>query len=104
MCGSHSVVPSAGCGELCIPHARGVGAACGVGVLLLLWVLPAAEGRHLPSWPIPSSLLEVSELQEGKAVDSMDMSLSKLRELVMDREDWRSAVHGVTKSRTQLSN
>ena len=34
--------------------------------------------------------------------DSMNMSLSRLRELVMDREAWRAAVHGVTKHRTQL--
>ena len=36
--------------------------------------------------------------------DSMDMGLGRLRELVMDREAWCVAVHGVTKSRTQLSN
>ena len=36
--------------------------------------------------------------------DSMDMSLSKLRELVMDRETWRSAFHGVEKSQTRLSD
>ena len=36
--------------------------------------------------------------------DSMDMSLNKLRALVMDRKDWHAAVHGVAKSRTRLSN
>ena len=36
--------------------------------------------------------------------DSMDMSLSELREMVMDREAWRAATHGFTKSQTRLSN
>ena len=37
-------------------------------------------------------------------IDSMDMSLGKLRDLVMDREAWHSAIHGVAKSQTQLSD
>ena len=36
--------------------------------------------------------------------DSMDVSLSELREMVMDRESWRAAIHGVAKSRTRLSD
>ena len=36
--------------------------------------------------------------------DSMDLSLSELRELVMDREAWRAAIHGVVKSQTRLSD
>ena len=43
-------------------------------------------------------------MTEDEMGDSMDMSLSNLRELVMDREAWHDAVHGVAKSQTQLSN
>ena len=37
-------------------------------------------------------------------IDSVDMNLSKLQELVMDREAWRAAIHGITKNQTRLSN
>ena len=43
------------------------------------------------------------EMVDG-ITDSMDMSLGELQELVMDREAWHAVIHGVTKSRTQLSD
>ena len=42
--------------------------------------------------------------QRMRWLDSMEMSLGELRELVMDREPWRAAIHGVPKSRTRLSD
>ena len=44
------------------------------------------------------------DLNPGSITDSVDMGLGGLRELVMDREAWRAAVHGIAKSWTQLSN
>ena len=47
---------------------------------------------------------EEKGMTEDKVAGSMDMSLSELWELVMDREAWHAVIHGVAKSRTRLSN
>ena len=65
-------------------------------LVIIFIMLGSIEGRRRRGWDRIRWLDDITNL--------MDMSLSKVQELVMDRENWRDTIHGVAKSLTRLSN
>ena len=81
-----------------------------IGRMRLLQALPVAQQREIPQFLLGDQVINEATRQYvvnpnfGRKKSAMDMSLSELWELVMDREAWHAALHGVTKSQTRLND